>query len=432
MPVSTIQALKDGLKWSRVIVQYGSIYPITTPENDKEDHSPIGFSGWDRHSACHGSVALSTLAPKPKSSYAADQGTLAHAIAARWLIEGKAPKGADMEMENNVRPYVYAVWDRLPKQKHSSAIFMVEGRVAAPKIHPDCRGTVDTMIWDDHEKVLQIHDLKYGKRPVDVKGNVQLLGYAMCAIAQWPQIEPKRIDLYIHQVRLQKIPKLWSCAPMDVELFEDDVREHVAAIEKQKRILAKTKDPKKLDLHAGDHCVYCPAKSICHVFEDEAKNEGLSMLMPKPDALSPDAGRRIALAVKFLPYARALLEDARAHLNKGGEIPGVFLAKGPRVRVAKGSDEDLAEALTTEVEFGGLGLPTQDIMTEPKPPVLKTIPQLEKIVPKDKQDEFSKLWAWQDGAPVLALEGSKKEPHKIRPEDYFKPVKELEDDSEDF
>lgn len=401
-----------------------NIQPITTPADQLEDHSPIGFSGWDRHSACHGSVALATLCPKPNSSAAADEGTLAHSMAAYWLLNGRAPKGMDTTMENFLRPYVYAIWDRLPKRSNG-AIWMVEGRVAAPSIHPDCRGTVDALIWDDEHKSLQVHDLKYGKLPVEAEGNQQLMGYAVCAMETF-KLKPKTVELYIHQVRISPKPAMAPVDLMDLEIFEEEVREHVAAIEEQKAILKKTKDPKKLDLHAGDHCRYCPAWSMCHERMAAAKREGIDLLMPKPAELPVDAGKVVAFALKVAPWAAMILKNAKAHMLKGGTIPGAKLVKGKRVRVAKDAGSFLDD-LTTEPAFGGLGLNPKLLMTAPK---LKTIPQIEEVIPKDQAEAFKELWEWRDGAPQLAAESDKRDAWKIRPEDYFAAITDGEDEPE--
>lgn len=401
------------------------IRPTTTPvDPNEEEHSPIGFSGWDRHSACPGSVALTTLCPKPPSSFAADEGTLAHSVAAYWLMNGHAPKGADTDMENNVRHYVYAVWAKLPKVhapgKHH--LFMIETRVAAPKIHKDCRGTADALIWDDVNQVLQIHDLKYGKFPVDVMGNVQLMGYAMCALETWPQIKPKVIELYIHQVRLSKAPMIWSLDPLDLDMFRDDVVDDTAEIERQKKILKKTKDPRKLTLSAGEHCHWCPAKLICHERKDAAKREGIDVLMPVPAKLPKDSGTLVRFALKALPFAKGVIAAAMAHMKKGGRIDGVKLIQGNRVRVAIKPD-DLEDELTTEVDLGGIGLTEDDIITRPKPK-RKTLAQIADLIPKNRKAAFDKLWKWAPGAPKLVPEEAEGKDYRVSAEDYFSVIED--------
>lgn len=412
------------------------LLPITASEKDREDHSPIGFSGWERHAACHGSVALATLCPKPLETREAREGNVAHAFASDWLIRGHCPAGVDPTMEKYLRRYVEAVHRALERAtRHGyrdKALWLVEGRVAAPSIHADCRGTVDSLIWDGHECVLQVHDLKYGKKLVEARNNVQLMGYALCARETYPDIQPKRIDLYIHQPRVNTKALVHELDPMELDFFEEEVRGHVAAIEEQKRILAETKDPKQLDLHAGDHCNFCPAWSTCHERIAAARKEGVDLLMPIPADLPPDAAQVIAFAKKALPWAKNVLAKAKAHLLQRGRIPGVFLAKGKRVRVAK-NPSTLAEDLQADVEFGGVGLSKSRIYEDPKPPKLKTIPQLVKEVENDEValKALGELWAWQDGAPTLALDGEDKEPYGVRAEDYFKAIEEDEEDEED-
>jgi hypothetical protein len=216
---------------------------------------------------------------------------------------------------------------------------------------------------------------------------------------------------------------------MDLDMFEDEVREDVEKIEAQKAILKKTKDPKKLTLNAGDHCRYCPAWSICHERKEAAKRAGIDLLIPKPDALPANAGEVVAFAKKALPWAKMILKNAMRHLRQGGTIDGVFLAEGKRLRVPKDPDT-FADELTTEPELGGLGLSEKDIMTEPKPPALKSIKQLEGVIPKDKRKAFDALWEYRSGAPRIALEGEKGKPYKVNPEDYFTAIEDDSDEDE--
>lgn len=426
--MSKLQALRDGIRWEKVRMKQPSIRPIITPEAEREEHSPTGFSGWDRHSACHGSVAMASLFPRPQSGADADLGNVAHAAGAEWLMRGYCPKGVDKVMEDFLRPYVYSVWDRLVKTKRAGDVtWFVEGRVAAPSIHVDCRGTVDGLIWDAEAEVLMIDDLKYGKRPVSAERNVQLMGYAVCAVEQLG-IRPKRVELRIHQVRLSATPSLYVIDDMmELESFEDDVREHYAAIEEQRAVLKRTRDPRKLDLVAGDHCVYCPAKLHCHEREEAAKREGIDLLV-RPDPLSADAGRLVAFALRALPWAAAMLKDARAHMMKGGAIPGLKMVAGKRVRVAKDRDMFMDE-LTLERELGGVGLRPDQVVAPGKP---LTIPQLEEVVgkkDKERAKAFAALWEWRQGAPQLALESDDRPAieGRVRAEDYFEVV---EDDDE--
>lgn len=395
----------------------------------RDDHSPIGFSQWDRVSNCPGSVALATLCPKPESSVAADEGTHAHAVAADWLMRGQVPVGADKAMVDFLRPYVQGIWSKLPRMAHK-AIWVVEGSVAAPSIHPDVHGTTDCLIWDDTGRVLRVFDLKYGKYPVDAVGNLQLMGYAMCALETWPEMKPKKIILYIHQPRLSPEFQGWEVDPLDIDVFREDVIEAVAAVEAQKKILKKTKDPRKLALNAGDHCHWCPARLMCHERMDAAKREGIDVLMPVPAKLGKDAGKLVRFALKALPMAQAVLKAAKAQLLKGGKIDGVRLIQGKRVRVPTKKGEALEAELTLDADLGGVGLDEEQIMVTPKPR-MKTLAQLAQIVPKKREASFNKLWKWADGAPKLVAEETPGKDYRIKAEDYFKAIPEEGEERED-
>jgi len=398
-------------------------------DESDEGHSPIGFSGAERWMACPGSVALIATVPRQPSSTAADHGTLCHMVAAFWLLHGSAPQGTDPSIENLVRPYVYTVWGCLPKTGvYSKILYLVEARVAAPNIHPDCRGTVDALIYDHTAKILQVHDLKTGKWPVDAERNPQLMGYAVAACAQY-KLKPERIDLYIHQVRLSREPKKWSLDSMDLELFEEEVRDAIQKVEAEKAVLNEAyqsgedqeEGASRLTLNAGEHCHFCDAKPICPAFSVEAKRTGVEMLLPVPvDYPAAKMERAVAFARKFLPWAKALLVMARNHALKGGKVPGSKLVAGKRSRVYN-DPKNIADELTTEAELGGLGLPEAAIYSQPK---LKTVNQIREALPPAQQKAFDKLWHWAGGSPQLVDESDERAPYKARAEDYFKAIEE--------
>ena len=402
--------------------------PITTPANELDYHSPMGWSGAERHFACHGSVALATsgLCPPEAPAPAAIQGTIAHAAAAYWLLNGRAQKGIDTDMENRIRRYVYSVWDRLPKTRVSGSLWLVEARVTAKSIHPDASGTVDNLINDPTTKVMQVDDYKDGTYRVEVKGNKQLMGYALSAREQY-RLTPDRIELRIHQPKVNPEPSLHVIDPMELDLFEEEVREHVEEIEKQKKIWAKTKDQSKLDLHAGDQCRYCPAWAICHERQEAAKREGIDVLLPVPATLPPDAAKIVAFAKAALPWAQAVLKAAKQHAMRGGNVPGFKLVAGKRAKRYL-DPENVAEELTLEKDLGGLGLKPEQVFTEPK---LKSPNQILDSLPKEAREAFEGLWEWVPGAPVLVEESDKRAALKVRPEDWFQAIGEEEEDSEE-
>ncbi len=427
--------------WNRKVYMKTGLIRATneTPAPKRDGHSPIGFSQWDRVSNCPGSVALASLCPGGGSeSEAAREGTYAHNVAAHWLMTGDVLSGTDKAMADYLRPYVQGIWSLLPKVvgPKAKAIWVVEGSVAAPSIHKDIHGTTDCLIWDAHERILHVFDLKYGKYPVDVVDNQQLMGYAMCALETWPEMEPKKIILYIHQSRLSEEFQGWEVDPLDIAVFREEVVEKVAEVEAQKKVLKKTKDPKKLTLNAGDHCHWCPARLMCHERMEAAKREGIDVLMPVPKKLGKDAGKLVRFALKALPFAAAVIKAAKEQLLKGGEIEGVKLVQGKRVRVLAQkrkrtlTQQEFLDELTTEVDLGGIGLEEEQVMVKP-PPKMRTIAQLEKIVPKSRRAAFDKLWTWGEGAPKLVPEEAGGKAYRVSADDYFKALPEGEEEDGD-
>ncbi|MFY7810015.1 MAG: DUF2800 domain-containing protein [Fimbriimonadaceae bacterium] len=162
-------------------------------------HSKLGASSTKRWFNCPGSVKLIEAMGEGavKSSTYADDGTLAHDIAARCLVSGEDAKvhigeadfatDAVFKEEDAVAVQVYLDHIRgkidelgLRGSKLGSRV-LVEERFHLPDVHPDFYGTTDCTLIGDKQAV--VADYKHGAGVmVSAEKNTQLMQYAVGAL----------------------------------------------------------------------------------------------------------------------------------------------------------------------------------------------------------------------------------------------------------
>lgn len=182
-----------------------SKHPIDKLANASPGHARLGPSGAKKWMACPGSIVLESVFPNNSNKYA-DEGTACHDIGARCLISGQRASAYvgeyvpvhhepearrtvlfDEDMAELVQTYVDAVTARLDASP--TATLWVETRVETSEWLgvPDQFGTADVATLDVYrgpdampgDVELGIDDAKFGRTPVDVEDNPQLMLYAL-------------------------------------------------------------------------------------------------------------------------------------------------------------------------------------------------------------------------------------------------------------
>ncbi len=233
-------------------------------------HSLLSPSGASRWLACPPSARLEEDFPE-SSNDAADEGTLAHALAELHLLNMlkkiksvvynselkkiKNNKFFNNEMNGFAMDYAQFVTEKFFVLKEAS--IFVEEKIDLSEYVPEGFGTVDNIIIADY--ILDVTDLKYGKGvKVEAPENKQMMLYALGALKKYGLLyHIKQVRMTIYQPRLDN----YSSFEMDAEMLlawgEDFVKpKAIEAFEGK-----GTRAP-------GDHCRFCKARNTCKALAD--------------------------------------------------------------------------------------------------------------------------------------------------------------------
>lgn len=314
-----------------------------------EQHAKFSPSSLKRVMACPASYAhaqaLAGLDLEPqKSSEAAREGTIAHAVAELALRKSVSPQSIagkklvleldkkletvliDKDMADRVAIYV----------EHCNTLAMLaDHRFIEQEVHvtTTVQGLeTSDLLWGTADFVaisnerIDVIDLKYGGMPVEPENNPQLVCYLLGALELLkPRKRPNRGALHIVQPRVSSEPKIWEIEDLEAVRAE--------WLPKFERAMERAIDAAMLTVpveghyEAGEHCRFCPVIVTCEHFakrmidltvaELEQIGQGEELPVSSHEKL---VERWKAKGLVSLYYA--LLEDRlMAELRKGTEIP---------------------------------------------------------------------------------------------------------------
>lgn len=372
-------------------------------------HSKIGASSMKRWAACPGSVKLCTGIESTSSSYA-EEGTLAHEIAAARLLEQSFTynlKDIPDGMMSAVSVYVSAVKELWSGAKtHPCSFIKIEHKFDLSTLHPGLFGTSDCVIYDARNMTLYVLDYKHGAGiPVEVVDNEQLLYYALGALIS-TNISPTKICLGIVQPRCfhEDGPiRLWELDTIDLLDFEARLIEAAKA----------TEDP-NAPLNPGEHCMFCPGKGICPALHKSAtelaKIEFKDPLKYDPNLLGEVLNRLPELEAFIKGVNQFAYQEALA----GRPPPGWKLVQKRATR--KWRDEKRAAEFLTK----DLGLPEGDIYDLS----LLSPAQIEKQISKDQKKMLSIVTVSESSGLTLAPSSDKREEVRLDAKSQFSVIED--------
>lgn len=355
--------------------------------------SPSGAHRWMR---CTGSLLLEEKLPDRSSVYA-EEGTLAHEIAARILVgEDIADLKTHALFKPEMMDYV-ASYVKLVAEYADGGTLLVEQRVDFSSVidQPGSFGTSDTVIL--HDDRLTIIDLKYG---MGVKvyassedehgkthGNEQLMLYALGALYEYEVVSDfTSVTMVVHQPRLNHVSE-FSMSVEDLRAFGLEAKAKAA------EVLA----PDAPLTPGGKQCRFCKVKATCPALLANIEEETRDLFAGMDTAALEEEKLATAMAKVDLveQWCKAVRAEVERRLLSGTPVQGFKLVEGKRGNRAW-TNADEAEAAMKRFRF------KQDQMYDYK---LISPTKAEKLI----KDKFPKRWEKMekiidraDGKPSVA------------------------------
>lgn len=356
-------------------------------------HAILSASASSRWLHCTPSARLERKFPDASSPYA-EEGTLAHAYAERFLNlflkTGKATVAINdnAEMQEAVQVYVNICVEKINEARTASpdAQIKVEQRLDFSRWVPEGFGTGDMVMVSD--KYFEIVDLKYGKGvPVSAINNSQMRLYALGMYEAFGYLYgADEVRMTIVQPRLDSV----STETISVDnllAWGEEVKEK-----------AKIAFAGKGDFCAGNHCRFCKARNTCRTHaEYELKNvkEDLQTAELEDFEISD-----ILLRAKNIKtWLDGLESYALGKALDGYDWPGMKLVEGRSNR--KITDDAIAANNLLNAGFGAEAIY--------KPRALRSITDLEKLCGKKMFSELmSGVIEKPPGKPTLVSADDKR------------------------
>lgn len=357
-------------------------------------HAILSASASSRWLHCTPSARLERKFPDASSPYA-EEGTLAHAYAERFLnLFLKTGKTAvvindNAEMQEAVQAYVNICVEKINEARTASpdAQIKVEQRLDFSRWVPEGFGTGDMVMVSD--KYFEIVDLKYGKGvPVSAINNSQMRLYALGMYEAFGYLYgADEVRMTIVQPRLDSV----STETISV----DELLSWGEEVKKKAKIAFKGAGK----FCAGSHCRFCKARNTCRAHaEYELKNvkEDLQTAELEDFEISD-----ILLRAKGIKtWLDSLEAYALGKALDGYEWPGMKLVEGRSNR--KITDDVIAADNLLNAGFGAEAIY--------KPRALRSITDLEKLCGKKMFSELmSGVIEKPPGKPTLVSADDKRQ-----------------------
>lgn len=298
-------------------------------------HAKLSPSSSSKWLYCSGSINAERGYAN-KSSFFAEEGTLAHELADQCLKSGKDAaffidkmidgKIIDKTMADFVQEYIDYV---LAHETNDSMLF-TEKRVSFNNIVPNGYGTMDAAVLDKTTKTCHIFDLKYGQgMTVDAFENTQAIIYAIGFYNDFgDQHDIEHFRLHIVQ------PRKFNNTHYDMTVA--DLNKKAQWIKARAELTIASDAPRT----AGEkQCQWCKAKADCptlHAYTEQtltAHFDDLTADTLSTDKLTQEQKRKVLDSKKLIEtFLKSVEESVSDTLQSGGSFEGYKLVHGRSVR----------------------------------------------------------------------------------------------------
>ena len=360
-------------------------------------HAKFSPSGADKWMTCAGAIAMEEGIPDSSSEYA-DEGTAAHFLASESLSNNTHPAtyiGRVIEVgRNTIHDFDGAIWQASPeyegwvlrssytvdadmvahvntyvqdvRKSVGTGELLVEQRLDISCLTGEegAEGTGDAIILKPDEKLLEVHDLKYGQGTiVSPVSNRQLMTYGLAALMQYEMLgDFDEVLLVIHQPRVSHKPLEWRISATDLRTFGEVVKakakDAMIAFEHRANWLPKGLSESVAYLEPSeDGCMWCRAKATCPALAQQVMSTVADDFVDLSQDIAPQLegvsdrtmdGANLANCLKAVPlvemWCKAVRAKSYAELSGGADVPGFKLVEG-KMGNRQWSDEAEAEAM---------------------------------------------------------------------------------------
>jgi hypothetical protein len=280
----------------------------------------------------------------------------------------------DDEIVDGVSIYVEAAREFLSGRPDAEAL--VEQRLYMLRVHNDCFGTADLIIYCPERNELTVFDFKFGHRPVSAYMNLQLILYAIGAIAHFKIAKQCKLIFKIVSPRVYS-----NRGPIDTWETTSHVLWDVAETLRERARQAH-ENPHFM---TGPWCRDCKAISVCPAARKSVYNlmDYCSHEYAIDEMIDSDLGaeyRLLEKAMKIVESRKDALADEIQHRIETKKL------NNTSYRLEPGSsrwhwtmpDEQVVALV------GALGYDAEVRK-------VKTVAQVRKDLPKAKRDEFDAI-----------------------------------------
>lgn len=298
-------------------------------KQEVREHAKLSASGSERWINCAGSYNAEKGLPNVSNKYA-DEGTLAHEIAAKCLendldpydFEGYKGYGhiASFDMCRNVKAYCEYV-------KSFKGVLHIEKRVDFSHVVPEGFGTADALIYDETTKHLHVIDLKFGVTPVNAVRNTQGILYALGALYDYKNVwKVDNVSIHIMQPRLRDAME-WKVSYSDLTGYWHN---YISSSAHE----ALKPDAKKTPSHKA--CMWCKAKPKCEalyshtvkLLSSDIEDLGLLKELEKKKITDDQVKLLLDNADLIEKFLKSVKTDVHQRLLSGDKFQGYKLVKG--------------------------------------------------------------------------------------------------------